>query len=314
MELLSETFRSKVDKTLTNPEVRKVRDRNRALWAQKADSPEFHKSLEGWEDEIKKRLAALRGAYEEPPMISIVIPARDEERTILQILDSISKQQHTGSLEVIVVDNNSSSSDRTGEIANACGARVIKYTLEEDNPDKGLSQIALARQKGLIAAKGKYIISTDADGITTDQWVEKMIEPLKRDTTITCVTGHVIHYDRENALFAVALDAATMIGRPIANKTKIRPSVITLGANTAFRKVDALGIGGYDVRMYPGEDTDLGIRLSEIGGIKFVTGYEAAVRVSPRRLEQGGIFDTFSHYSGMNKNLYHKNGETKNFR
>lgn len=313
MEISSEAFRSKIDETLTHPEVRRIRDRNLALWAQEGNQI-FSTLLSDWEGEIKKKMDRLRG-IDENPMISIVIPARNEEKNILQILDSISSQKLKDTLEVIIVDNNSSPNDRTEEIAKACGARIIKYTLEDDNPDKGLSQIALARQKGLRQASGKYIISTDADGIATDRWVEKMIEPLKGDTTITCTTGHVINYDRKNALFAVPLDAATMIGRPIANKTKIRANVVTLGANTAFRKSDALEIGGYDERKYPGEDTDIGIRLSKIGGIKFITGYEAAVRVSSRRLSQGGLVDTLRHYAEINKSLYKSaEGDPRNFR
>jgi len=67
----------------------------------------FEEKKKEWTAEIQARLLALRGDPNTLPDISIVIPAHNEERYILQLLDSISKQQTKNTLEVIIVDNNS---------------------------------------------------------------------------------------------------------------------------------------------------------------------------------------------------------------
>lgn len=40
-------------------------------------------------------------------MITVVIPAHIEEKYILRCLESLKRQDYTGSIEIIVVDNNS---------------------------------------------------------------------------------------------------------------------------------------------------------------------------------------------------------------
>jgi len=88
--------------------------------------------------------------------ISIVIPTLNEEEGIGATLDSIDREEfekrgHT--LEMLIVDGNSK--DRTREIAEAAGARVII------EPRKGYGR---AYKTGLKEAEGDIIITGDADG------------------------------------------------------------------------------------------------------------------------------------------------------
>lgn len=92
---------------------------------------------------------------EKLPLVSIVIPARNEEDSLGKVLDEIFSEiqkLRNYAFEVIVVDNNST--DRTSEIAVLKGAIVLK----ESRPGKGM---ALA--KGFEAATGDIIIMMDAD-------------------------------------------------------------------------------------------------------------------------------------------------------
>src|SRR5262249_59026915 len=57
-----------------------------------------------------------------PPLVSVVVPARDEERFLERCLASIERQQFRPErLEVVVVENGSR--DRTRAVAEACAAR-----------------------------------------------------------------------------------------------------------------------------------------------------------------------------------------------
>ena len=84
--------------------------------------------------------------------ISVVIPALDEERTIGFCVDEAMKALG-GRGEVVVADNGST--DRTREIAEARGARVVPVAR------KGYGA---ALRGGFAAARGRFLIMADADG------------------------------------------------------------------------------------------------------------------------------------------------------
>ncbi len=87
--------------------------------------------------------------------ISIVIPARDEERRIGPLLAAIVGAP--GVSEVIVVDDQSS--DATAEIAARAGATVV-----EGRPlPEGWAGKAWALQQGIEAASSTWVVALDAD-------------------------------------------------------------------------------------------------------------------------------------------------------
>ncbi len=101
-------------------------------------------------------------------MISIVIPAYNEEKAIGKTIDEI-KKHIKGDHEIVVVDNNSK--DRTGEIAKSKGARVVFQPI----PGYGS-----AYKKGLSEAKGEIIITGDADCTYPFEKINELIDIYKR--------------------------------------------------------------------------------------------------------------------------------------
>jgi glycosyltransferase involved in cell wall biosynthesis len=88
-------------------------------------------------------------------LVSIVIPARNEEESLGKVLDEVSSvigEIENYKFEVIVVDNNST--DRTYTIGAEKGVKVLKET----RPGKGMALL-----KGFNEAKGDIIIMMDAD-------------------------------------------------------------------------------------------------------------------------------------------------------
>lgn len=92
---------------------------------------------------------------ENPPIeLSIVLPCLNEERTVglcIQKAQNFLKENNIAG-EVIVADNGST--DRSTEISEAEGARVVHVT------EKGYGN---ALRGGFAAARGKFIIMADAD-------------------------------------------------------------------------------------------------------------------------------------------------------
>lgn len=92
------------------------------------------------------------------PYISVIIPAHNEEKYITRCIRSVKKAaaQVSGETEIIVVCNRCT--DRTAEIAEASGARVVT--------DESRC-IAKVRNAGIAAALGEIIVTIDADNRMT---------------------------------------------------------------------------------------------------------------------------------------------------
>jgi glycosyltransferase involved in cell wall biosynthesis len=87
--------------------------------------------------------------------VSVLIPCLNEEAAVAEVVrDGWAGIEASGRPgEVIVVDNGST--DRSVELAEAAGARVV------DEPERGYGAAYL---RGLAEAKGEYIVMADADG------------------------------------------------------------------------------------------------------------------------------------------------------
>lgn len=90
------------------------------------------------------------------PTVSIIIPARNEEKRIVPLLLSLAKQ-HAKPYEIIVVDDDST--DKTAEVAQMHGAKIIHVTKEEQDT-LGKS---MACWLGTQQATGEWFLFLDAD-------------------------------------------------------------------------------------------------------------------------------------------------------
>lgn len=220
-------------------------------------------------------------------MVSIVIPAYNEEENIGRCLESLISQSTSQDYEVIVVDN--ASTDKTSDISKKYKDKLNLKIIKE--PRKGRGQ---ARFTGCQAAEGDIIISLDGDSIAPVDWIEKMTAPFK-DQKIVAVTGTGRIDDctpRINKSFNI-LQPAIMIGYRLL----FRHFWLT-GFNSAVRKDIYKLAGEYNPRLNSNEDTDLAFRVARLGKIKFII---LPVTVSGRRFKNGFIKGMFSYLPGFIK-------------
>jgi glycosyltransferase involved in cell wall biosynthesis len=93
--------------------------------------------------------------------ISVIIPARNEERDIKDCVESILAQEGVD-LEIVAV--NDGSTDRTGEILDQMAKRYPQVQVIHNPPlAAGWLGKVNAMRHGLLAAKGRYIVFGDAD-------------------------------------------------------------------------------------------------------------------------------------------------------
>jgi glycosyltransferase involved in cell wall biosynthesis len=101
--------------------------------------------------------------------VSVVIPARDEARTLGRTLDAVFAQEIPGvEIEVLVVDDGSR--DETAALASGAGARVLRL----GPGDRGGSPGA-ARNRGAAAATGDPVVFLDADCAPAPGWLETLL-------------------------------------------------------------------------------------------------------------------------------------------
>lgn len=183
----------------------------------------------------------------EGPLVSIIIPAYNEEDYLPNCLRSIKNQTYKN-IEIIVVDNNSQ--DKTPEIAKNFGAKVVK--VEKKN-------LSVVRNAGAKVAKGEILFFVDADSILYFNCVEKLVKQLSGKTVFS--HGGIICYDSKFHNFLWVL----------FNRW-IKPNFYTSGRNGVciFKKA-FWEIGGYNEKLDPlkgdREDLDLGMRIIKKFGL-----------------------------------------------
>jgi len=106
-------------------------------------------------------------------LVSLIIPAHDEERLIGETLRRLraAAEGATGDgveFEVVVADD--ASSDATGAIARAAGARVARHERR---------QIAATRNLGARASRGELLIFVDADTWPNAEALRQAVEAMR---------------------------------------------------------------------------------------------------------------------------------------
>jgi glycosyltransferase involved in cell wall biosynthesis len=105
-------------------------------------------------------------------MISVIIPALNEEEPIAEVVRACLTTGLPG--EVIVVDNGSS--DRTAERARAAGAKVVAAP----TPGYGRACAAGVRALSLPQSRDDLVVFLDGDGSDCPELMPQLVEPILR--------------------------------------------------------------------------------------------------------------------------------------
>jgi glycosyltransferase involved in cell wall biosynthesis len=201
-------------------------------------------------------------------MISIVIPALNEEKYLSDCLNSIKNQDWDGDYEIIVVDNGSA--DNTATIAARHGATVIAC------PKRG---VVYARQAGAEQARGDIVVQVDADTIYPPGWLTRIARHFAAYPDSAALAGRYVY------LKPVRWTPIERAFRKYLNKAgrlvfRWPPSVS--GANFAFRRTAFVQAQGYDpASLYP-DQWGIARRLSRFGRVRYDD--KSVVATSPRRV------------------------------
>lgn len=211
----------------------------------------------------KKRIRKWRKARQEllleNPLISIIIPGKNEGKHLYKLTKSLAEQTYRN-FELIIVDDGSD--DDTGIIGrNLEKLGLIDLFLRNEQRGGKASGANFALQ----FTKGKYIVHLDADCSFDRKAIENVLIPFYLDKRIGAVGGNVkVRNYKESlcaTLQAIEYLKTVSVGRIVTSYLGIYK--IISGAFGAFDADVVKRMGGWDIG--PGLDGDITVKFRKSG-------------------------------------------------
>ena len=185
------------------------------------------------------------------PLLSVIIPCYKQAHFLTEAIESVVAQTFSD-WEIIIV--NDGSPDNTSEVARQL---IAKYPGKEirllEKPNGGLPG---ARNAGIRASQGKYLLPLDADDKIKPTLLAKLVPILDKQPKVGFAYTHIQHFGALQTEFPLPdFDRATLV-----NKDNIA-CVCALVRRSAWAQV-----GGYNEAMREGyEDWDFWVGCVEQG-------------------------------------------------
>ncbi|MDZ8137918.1 MAG: glycosyltransferase [Nostoc sp. DedQUE04] len=184
------------------------------------------------------------------PTISVIIPAYNSERTIVDTIVSV-QQQTFSDFEIIVI--NDGSTDGTLKLLDELKDSRIKVFSYENG---GLS---VARNRGISHAKGDFIAFLDADDLWTADKLELQLEALQKNPEAGVAYSWTYFMDEQTG--------NCHLDRPIFFQGKVLANLLTWnfiasGSNPLIRKQAIESVGEFEPSVSGAADWDYWLRLA----------------------------------------------------
>lgn len=184
------------------------------------------------------------------PIVSVCMPVRDAEATLVQAVDSV-LQQSLSDIELIVVDDGSrDGSNAILEGYRSRDSRVRVLTGEA-------AGVAAALRRGCAESAGRYIARMDADDVSLADRLERQVRFLDERPETAIVGGAYVQIGEAGT-------RGRTVSPPSSNRA-IRRALATHNpiahATATMRREAYEAVGGY--RLDRAEDYDLWARMAE---------------------------------------------------
>ena len=202
------------------------------------------------------------------PLISVVIPVFNGERTIQETIESVLNQT-CSDFEIIVI--NDGSQDSTLQIVSNISdprLRVLTY------PNAGL---AVSRNRGITEATGEYVAFLDADDLWTPDKLEAQLNRLQENPKAAVAYSWTDFID-ESGGFVRPAAHFTISGNVFTRL--LLTNFLDNGSNPLICRQALIEVGGLDESLKAAEDWDLYLRLAARYPFVVVTSPQVLYRVS----------------------------------
>ena len=224
-----------------------------------------------------KKLRCDEKSPEPAPLISVLIPARDEEENIATCLESLQKQDYPN-FEILVLDDNSSDNTATiveQTVAKDSRIQLLRGTpLPEDWAGKPFACYQLAKQ-----ARGSWLLFVDADTTHAPYMLRSTLaQALRLNSSLLSGFPRQLATSLPQKIAVPVLYFIILSWLPLwwlQRSREPKPS-LAIGQFLLFPREEYWRIGGHEaVKSRILEDVWLGVEISRSGG------RQVAVDLSP---------------------------------
>jgi glycosyltransferase involved in cell wall biosynthesis len=201
------------------------------------------------------------------PLISVIIPAHNEEVYLPDTLGSL-KRQNYPRVEIIVVANGCT--DQTPRVAEGRCHRLIVLSQKS---------LGVARNLGARMAQGELLVFLDADTSLEPLTLQVIAQQFSKSEAAGTIKGKP---DADTAAFCIIYALKNFV-----HKTSLHPG--SSGVIVCWRE-DFLRVGGFDEGLEVRENSELMRRLKRFGKYKYIG--DVTATTSMRRYEQCGVWPT----------------------
>jgi GT2 family glycosyltransferase len=182
--------------------------------------------------------------------ISVIIPAYNAERFILETIESV-RQQTVSNIEIIVIDDGSS--DRTVELLNTVKDSRLKIFSYQN------AGVAVARNRGITHATGDYIAFLDSDDLWSSNKLELQLAALQQHPEAGVAYSWTCFID-EQSKFLYHHEKFLFEGNVYSHL--LVKNFFGCGSIPLVRKQAIESVGTFDSTLIPVEDWDYWLRLA----------------------------------------------------
>jgi len=198
------------------------------------------------------------------PKVSIIIPARNEEKFIKRCVESFLNCDYPGELiEVIVVDG--MSEDRTVEIVTSLSQehQNIKLLYNEKRTTP------VARNIGIKASVGEYVMFFDAHSIASVDYISKCVKRIQ-ETDADNVGGVMKTEPRVKSAVGIAiskvLSSPLGVGGAKFRTGVSKPTEVDTVPFGCYKREVFDRIGYFNEKLVRNQDIEFNLRLKRAGG------------------------------------------------
>ncbi|RUR80824.1 glycosyltransferase [Chlorogloeopsis fritschii PCC 9212] len=184
------------------------------------------------------------------PLISIILPVYNGEKTLLESINSVLSQSLTD-FELIII--NDGSQDSTLKIIKNIKDPRLRFF---SYPNAGQ---AVSRNRGLSHAVGEYIAFIDADDIWTYDKLEAQLKQLQAHKQAKLAYSWTNYIDEQSKFLFTGMHLSN--SGDVYDKLLVN-NFLENGSNPLVCRQAIAEVGGFDPSVTPAEDWDLWLRIA----------------------------------------------------
>ncbi len=205
---------------------------------------------------------------DQPPLVSIIVPMRNEEQHVDTIISSLLKQDYPN-VELLVMDDGST--DQTAALVQAWQAKDDRIHLHTIAAlPAGWAGKSHALHEGALRAKGEWLLFTDADTVHAPQTLRLMMGHARSHSLdlLSLLPDMQLIGPAMRLLTPIGIQILSLRATPEAMRSQPRAHAVAVGQYLLVKRATYVETHGYDqpgLRQTFADDVDLAEMIKQRG-------------------------------------------------